>query len=124
VSRIFLLDCHFIFSITLGTTLGDFLADDSGLGFMGGALLIASIIAALALASRFSVFNKLVLFWLAFVLIRPFGATFGDFMTKPLAKGGLDFGAVGSSAVLAGLLIAMLLCSGIKARAKLASVAK
>jgi uncharacterized membrane-anchored protein len=113
-----------LFSNTLGTALGDFLADNSGLGFMGGALLIASIIAALALASRFSVFNKLVLFWLAFVLTRPFGATFGDFMTKPLEKGGLDFGTVGSSAVLAGLLIAMLLYSGIKARAKLASVAK
>ena len=95
-----------LFSNTLGTALGDFLADDSGLGFSGGALLIGSLIAAVALAWRFTRLDHVLLFWIAFVLTRPFGATFGDLLTKPTAKGGLDFGTVGSSALLAAVLIA------------------
>ncbi|MDF1693598.1 MAG: hypothetical protein P1U47_14555 [Zhongshania sp.] len=94
-------------SNTLGTALGDYLADDSGLGFMGGALLIGSLIMAIALTAYLSRVNRIFLFWLAFVLTRPFGATLGDLMSKPLDKGGLDFGTVGSSAVLAALLVAM-----------------
>ena len=94
-------------SNTLGTALGDYLADDSGLGFLGGALLIGSLIAAIALTAYFSKLNRILLFWLAFILTRPFGATLGDLMSKPLDKGGLDFGTVGSSAVLAALLVTM-----------------
>jgi uncharacterized membrane-anchored protein len=94
-----------LFSNTLGTALGDFLADDSGLGFLGGAVLIGGIIALIALAARFTRLNHVMLFWLAFVLTRPFGATFGDLLTKPLAAGGLGFGTIGSSAVLATLLL-------------------
>jgi uncharacterized membrane-anchored protein len=93
-----------LFSNTLGTALGDFLADDSGLGFAGGALLIGSSIAAVALAWRFTRLDHVLLFWIAFVLTRPFGATFGDLLTKPAAKGGLDFGTVGSSLILAAVL--------------------
>ena len=93
-------------SNTLGTALGDFLADDSGLGFMGGAMLIGALIALVALASSVTRINRVMLFWIAFVLTRPFGATFGDLLTKPGDHGGLGFGTVGSSMILATLLVA------------------
>ena len=94
-----------LFSNTLGTALGDFLADDSGLGFLGSAALIAGLLALIVLANYFTRFNRVILFWIAFVLTRPFGATFGDLLTKPVAKGGLDFGTIGSSLVLSSLLV-------------------
>jgi uncharacterized membrane-anchored protein len=97
-----------LFSNTLGTALGDYLADDSGLGFAGGALFIGATIAVVVLARYFSKISSVVLFWVAFVLTRPFGATLGDFLTKPHEKGGLDFGTIGSSLVLAGILVAMI----------------
>lgn len=95
-----------LFSNTLGTALGDFLADDSGFGFLGSATLIGGIISLIALASYVTQLNRVMLFWIAFVLTRPFGATFGDLLTKPLEKGGLGFGTIGSSIILATLLIA------------------
>jgi uncharacterized membrane-anchored protein len=94
-----------LFSNTLGTALGDYLADDSGLGFAGGALLIGSLIAAVVAAKYLTRISHVILFWLAFVLTRPFGATLGDFLSKPLDHGGLGFGTVGSSAALAVTLI-------------------
>lgn len=94
-------------SNTLGTALGDYLADDSGLGFAGGALLIGSAIIAVVLAKYYSRISGVLLFWVAFVLTRPFGATLGDFLTKPHEKGGLDFGTVGSSLVLAAVLVVL-----------------
>ncbi|MEZ4459438.1 MAG: hypothetical protein R3E66_06855 [bacterium] len=94
-------------SNTLGTALGDYLADDSGLGFAGGALLIGSLIAVVVALHRFTPISKVALFWAAFVLTRPFGATFGDFMTKPIEKGGLNLGTVGSSAVLLTILVVL-----------------
>lgn len=94
-----------LFSNTLGTALGDFLADDSGLGFLGGATLVGGIIALIALASYLTQLNRVMLFWLAFILTRPFGATFGDLLTKPMEKGGLGFGTIGSSMVLAIMLV-------------------
>lgn len=97
-----------LFSNTLGTAFGDFLADSSGLGFVGGAALVGGLIALTALAGRFTRLDRVMLFWIAFVLTRPFGATFGDLLTKPSIKGGLGFGTVGASLVLAGLLIALL----------------
>jgi uncharacterized membrane-anchored protein len=102
-----------LFSNTLGTALGDFLADDSGLGFLGGAALIAGLIGLVVLAAYFTKLNRVMLFWIAFVLTRPFGATFGDLLTKPVAKGGLDFGTVGSSAILAALLILFIIYSSV-----------
>jgi uncharacterized membrane-anchored protein len=92
-------------SNTLGTALGDFLADSSGLGFFGGAVLISAALLAIGLLYYFTKLSHVLLFWLAFVLTRPFGATFGDLLTKPPATGGLGFGTIGSSAVLAFLLI-------------------
>lgn len=97
-----------LFSNTLGTALGDYLADDSGLGFAGGALLIGSTIAVVVLLKYLTRLSSVLLFWVAFVLTRPFGATLGDFLTKPHEKGGLDFGTIGSSAVLAGILLVMI----------------
>lgn len=94
-----------LFSNTLGTALGDFLADDSGLGFLGGAMLVGGVIALIAYASYLTKLNKIMLFWLAFILTRPFGATFGDLLTKSIEKGGLGFGTVGSTVILATLLI-------------------
>ncbi len=97
-----------LFSNTLGTALGDFLADDSGLGFAGGALLIAGLLTLTVAAHYLTRIPGTLLFWIAFVLTRPFGATLGDVLTKSTDKGGLDFGTVGSSAVLAAVLVACL----------------
>jgi len=94
-------------SNTLGTAFGDYLADDSGLGFLGGAALIGTLLGLVVLAAVATKINRVLLFWIAFVLTRPFGATFGDLLTKPVSKGGLNFGTVGSSLVLAVLLVAV-----------------
>jgi len=97
-----------LFSNTLGTALGDFLSDSSGLGFLGSAVLIGSLIGLTVLAKYFTKINTVILFWIAFVLTRPFGATFGDLLTKPISKGGLNFGTVGSSLFLAGVLLVLM----------------
>lgn len=109
-----------LLSNTLGTALGDFLADDSGLGFAGGAALIGTLILATALATRIRSISKVVLFWIAFVLTRPFGATFGDVLTKPLEKGGLDFGTLGSSLILFSILACLVVFSLLQRRAETA----
>lgn len=96
-------------SNTLGTALGDYLADDSGLGFSGGALLIGSLLLITVLAYYFTKISRVFLFWIAFVLTRPFGATFGDLLTKSSEKGGLNFGTIGSSAFLFSALIALVI---------------
>jgi uncharacterized membrane-anchored protein len=93
-----------LFSNTLGTALGDFLADDSGLGFAGGAILIGGLLGIVVLVKLYTNMSTVFLFWIAFVLTRPFGATLGDFLTKATEKGGLDFGTVGSSLILASML--------------------
>ena len=69
-----------LFSNTLGTALGDFLADDSGLGFGGGALLIGGALVVVVALYYFTSLSRVLLFWVAFVLTRPFGATFGDLL--------------------------------------------
>ena len=94
-----------LFSNTLGTALGDFLADDSDLGFGGGAVLIGGLLLVVLVATFFTRLSRVLLFWVAFVLTRPFGATMGDVLTKPREKGGLDFGTIGSSAILAAILV-------------------
>ncbi len=97
-----------LFSNTLGTSLGDFLADSSGLGFAGGAALIGVLMALILVAHYFTRIRGTVLFWAAFVLTRPLGATVGDLFSKPNDKGGLELGTVGSSAVLAAILLALI----------------
>ena len=103
-----------LFSNTLGTALGDFLADSSGLGFLGGAVLIGSLLALVVLAYYLTQVNRVMLFWIAFVLTRPFGATFGDVLTKPVEKGGLNLGTIGSSIVLASILMVFIVYTTIK----------
>ena len=103
-----------LFSNTLGTACGDFLADDSGLGFIGGAIIIGAALGLIVLAYYFTQINRVLLFWIAFVLTRPFGATFGDLLTKPVAKGGLNFGTIGSSAILGFILASFILYACLK----------
>lgn len=98
-----------LFSNTLGTALGDFLADNSGLGFLGGAALIGGLLGLVVLATYYTRLNRVLLFWVAFILTRPFGATFGDLLTKPVKKGGLNFGTVGSSLILASVLVTFII---------------
>lgn len=100
-----------LFSNTLGTAFGDFLSDNLSLGFIGGALLVGSLIAMTVLAWKYTKINSVILFWIAFVLTRPFGATFGDLLTKPAYKGGLNLGTIGSSIVLASILLVLMIFS-------------
>jgi uncharacterized membrane-anchored protein len=95
-------------SNTLGTSMGDFLSDSSGLGYAGGALLVTGGLGVLVLLMMVPAVPNVLLFWIAFVLTRPLGATAGDFLTKPVAKGGLDLGTAGSSAVLLAVLFGLM----------------
>ena len=98
-----------LFSQTLGTALGDFLADTSGLGYAGGALVFIAALAMVALAWWFTGISRVLLFWAAFILTRPLGATVGDFLDKPRANGGLALDRFTASAALAAFMIACLL---------------
>ncbi len=100
-----------LFSNTLGTAAGDFLADDSGLGFFGGWLLVTALLGVVLVLSYTTKISKVLLFWVAFVLTRPFGATFGDVLTKTHEKGGLDLGTAYSSAILLLILIVAIFVS-------------
>ncbi|MEU4152750.1 hypothetical protein [Streptomyces sp. NPDC026659] len=95
-------------SNTLGTSMGDFLSDSSGLGYAGGALLVTGLLAVLVVLMKAPAVSNVLLFWIAFVLTRPLGATAGDFLTKPVTKGGLDLGTAGSSAVLLTVLFGLM----------------
>ncbi|HEX7533037.1 MAG TPA: hypothetical protein VF340_07350 [Methyloceanibacter sp.] len=96
------------FSQTLGTALGDWLAD-AGLGYEGGALVFAAGLAVLAAAYFWTGISRVLLFWAAFILTRPLGATVGDFIDKPLDHGGLAFSRPLASLVVAVLMIACIL---------------
>lgn len=95
----------FLIANTLGTAAGDFLADDLNLGFAQSALIIGAILIIIALAHFYTRISGVILFWLAFVLTRPFGATFGDLLTKAHDKGGLNLGTIGSSLFFGTVLI-------------------
>ena len=95
----------FLIANTLGTAAGDFFADDLGFGFIKSAILISGLLVIIALLHFFTKISNVLLFWLAFVLTRPFGATFGDLLTKPIAKGGLNLGTIGSSLFFCVILI-------------------
>lgn len=94
-------------SNTLGTALGDLTADDLKFGFGGGALLFAGLIAVIATLHVLTRMPKAILFWAAYVLTRPLGATLGDSLTKPVEDGGLNFSRIGASLVIAILMIAI-----------------
>ncbi|MDT7719753.1 MAG: hypothetical protein QOE94_764 [Mycobacterium sp.] len=97
------------FSQTLGTALGDWLADTGGLGYEGGALVFTAGLIAVAALNFWTRVSRVTLFWLAFILTRPLGATIGDFLDKPVNHGGLDLSRPLASAVIAGLIVALLL---------------
>lgn len=96
-------------SNTLGTALGDFIATDAGLGFGRGALVFAALIMVVAVAHWVTRIPKSGLFWAAYVLTRPLGATLGDTLTKPRVEGGLALSRVTSSLVIAALMVMSIL---------------
>ena len=95
------------FSQTLGTALGDWIAD-AGLGYSGGALVFGAALAVLAVLYFTTRVSHVGLFWAAFILTRPLGATVGDFLDKPVAKGGLEWSRPLASAVLLVVIIALI----------------
>lgn len=97
------------FSQTLGTALGDWAADDGGLGFGGGALVFGGALAVLAALYFTTRVNRVLLFWAAFILTRPLGATVGDLLDKPVAQGGFALSRALATAVLAGAIVLLLL---------------
>jgi uncharacterized membrane-anchored protein len=96
------------FSQTLGTALGDWAAD-SGLGYPGGALVFGGCLVIVAACYFCTDVSRVILFWAAFILTRPLGATVGDFLDKPRAQGGLDISRPVASAIIAGFMIAAIL---------------
>src|SRR3979411_3160847 len=97
------------FSQTLGTALGDWMADSTGLGYEGGALMFAAALAVVAAAYYWTNVSRVTLFWTAFILTRPLGATVGDFLDKPRDHGGLALSRPLASAVLAIFILGCLL---------------
>ena len=98
-----------LFSQTLGTALGDWMADTNGIGYEGGALVFGAGLALVAAAYFYTNISRALLFWAAFILTRPLGATLGDLLDKPLADGELEIGRFYATAVLAALMIACIL---------------
>jgi uncharacterized membrane-anchored protein len=97
------------FSQTLGTALGDWMADSTGLGYEGGALVFGAALAVVAAAYRWTGVSRVTLFWTAFILTRPLGATVGDFLDKPVSDGGLALSRPLASAVLSIFILGCLL---------------
>ena len=97
------------FSQTLGTALGDWLADTGGLGYERGALVFAAGLVAVVALYHWTGISRVTLFWVAFILTRPLGATVGDFVDKPIADGGLALSRPLASAVIAAIIIALLI---------------
>ena len=95
----------FLVANTLGTAAGDYLSDNLELGFMVSAAIIASVLVVTAFCHYYTKISGVLLFWIAFVLTRPFGATFGDLLTKTHDKGGLGVGTIGSSIFFGIMLI-------------------
>ena len=96
-----------MFSQTLGTALGDWTADTAGLGYLGAAIIFGGLLAAIAATYYFTHVSRTLLFWAAFILTRPLGAVVGDFLDKPIAKGGLDLSRYSASAAL---LLVIVVC--------------
>ena len=97
------------FSQTLGTALGDWAADTGGLGYEGGALLFGAGLAVLAALYYWTSLSRVALFWAAFILTRPLGATVGDLLDKPVRHGGLALSRPLASAVIAAFIIGCIL---------------
>jgi uncharacterized membrane-anchored protein len=98
-----------LFSNSLGTAFGDFLGDSFGLSYLVGAMITGGVIIIVVLLHHFTKINRILLFW-------PFGATFGDFLTKPLAKGGLDLGTLPASLISIAIMAILILIEHRNAR--------
>ena len=98
-----------LFSQTLGTALGDWMADTNGFGYERGALIFTAGLALIAVGYFYTKVSRTMLFWCAFILTRPLGATLGDLLDKPLDHGGLAIGRFWASAALAALMVACIL---------------
>ena len=94
-----------MFSQTLGTALGDWTSDTQGLGYLGSALVFGTMLAAIAAAYYRTRISSTALFWAAFILTRPLGAVVGDFLDKPVSKGGLELSRYSASATLLVLIV-------------------
>jgi uncharacterized membrane-anchored protein len=97
------------FSQTLGTALGDWMADSTGLGYEGGALVFGAALAIVAAAYYWTNVSRVTLFWAAFILTRPLGATVGDFLDKPIKDGGLALSRPLASAAIAAFILVCLI---------------
>tara|TARA_R110000744_G_scaffold120156_2_gene223916 strand:- start:945 stop:1700 length:756 start_codon:yes stop_codon:yes gene_type:complete len=106
-----------LFSNSLGTAFGDYLSDVIGFSYLLGAMVTAGIIILVVLLHYFTKINQILLFWIAFIFTRPFGATFGDFLTKPLEKGGLDLGTLTASLISIVLMAVLIFLSHKRLRA-------
>jgi uncharacterized membrane-anchored protein len=95
-----------LFSNSLGTAFGDYLTDVLNLTYVQGALITAGIIVVIVILHYRTTLNHVLLFWIAFIFTRPFGATFGDFLTKPVADGGLELGTLSATIMAITLMIA------------------
>jgi uncharacterized membrane-anchored protein len=104
------------FSQTLGTALGDWIADTGDLGYEGGALVFAAGLAVTAALYYWTDVSRVGLFWAAFILTRPLGATLGDFLDKPLDHGGLALSRPIASAVIAAIMIGLIYRSAAETR--------
>ncbi len=102
-----------LFSNSLGTAFGDFLSDNMHLSYLGGSIVTSFVILAVVLLHYFSNINKHILFWVAFVFTRPFGATFGDLLTKPTALHGLNLGTLNASIVELALITILIIIAHI-----------
>ena len=98
-----------MFSQTLGTALGDWTADTAGLGYTGGAVVFGTLLVIIAVLYYRTKLSHTALFWVAFILTRPLGAVIGDFLDKPISKGGLELSRYSASATLLVLIVACLL---------------
>jgi len=97
-----------LISNSLGTAFGDYLSDDLNMSYLMGAVVTAVIIIVVVLLHYYTKINHMVLFWIAFIFTRPFGATFGDLLTKPLSMGGLNFGR-GIATIITAMLLGIIL---------------
>lgn len=107
-----------MFSQTLGTALGDWVADTAGLGYGGGAMIFSGLLAIVAGLYFWTRVSRTTLFWAAFILTRPLGAVVGDFLDKPIAKGGLDLSRYTASFALLAFMVACIVVFRQKASAR------
>lgn len=110
-----------LFTFALGTAAGDLIAEGLNLGYFVSVLLFAAAIALVGLAYRFANLNAILAFWVAYILTRPLGASLGDFLSQPVADGGLGLGTVGTSAIFLTAILALIISLTVRQRKELAS---